>query len=184
MQIKTFTCVVLIVAAASLAACTTTKPVAAKPVATDTQGPGAARSDAQAESSTEASQYLATVDHTLALARKGEYGRLERGSEEKLKAARDRIADLLEGHASASELRPDDLIALQNAEAAIKSIIDNQDKDRMVCAREAGLGTRITRTECLTVGEREARGRGAMEVTEKVQREGCIPTVDNPCGGG
>ena len=140
------------------------------------------RADAQAESIADTEQYLASIDQALELASKGEYGRLKRGSEEKLQAARDRIAVLLKGHASARELRPDDRIAVFNAQEVIKSIIQNQDKDRMVCRREAPTGSRIPTTECLTVGEREDRGRAASEGTAKVLREVCVPGEANPCG--
>lgn len=137
---------------------------------------------AQAESVTDANQYLANLDQTLGMARHGDYGRLKRGSEVKLQAVREHIANLLKDHASTSELRPDDRIALANAQEEIKSIINNQEKDRMVCRSEAPTGTRFPTTECMTVGEREGRARAAGEGLEKFRRGECIPNETNTCG--
>lgn len=173
MQIKTSTGVILIAIAVSLAAYGASGPATAQDAAVAPQ----------AEVTTEAGEYLASIDHALDLARKGEYGRISRGSHEELKAARDRIAGLLEGHASKDELQPDARLAVQHAEDAIQAIIQSQDKNRMVCRREAGTGSRLPRNECLTVAQREARARAAMESTESVQRMNCVATVDHPCGG-
>ena len=139
------------------------------------------RANAQVESIADAKQYLASIDQALALASKGEYGRLKRGSEKNLQAARDRIADLLKGHASARELQPDDRIAVYNAQEVIYSILRSQDKSRMVCRREAPTGSRIPTTECLTVAEREERGRAASESTGNVLREVCVPGETSSC---
>ena len=139
------------------------------------------RANAQTGNIADAEQYLASIDHTLELASKGEYGKLKRGSEKRLRAARDLIAGLLEGHASARELPQADRIAIFNAQETIKSIIDSQDKDRMVCSRTTTIGSILPATECMTVGERERRGRDLREGTDKIQRNACVPNEFTPC---
>jgi len=139
------------------------------------------RADAQAEQISDASAFVAEIDQSLRLARKGGYGPLKPGSERKLQAARDTIANLLKGHSSASELRPDERITLYNAQEEITSILRNKDKDRKVCTKEAAVGSRLQTNVCMTVGEREARARADSESAKTMMRESCIPTVDNPC---
>jgi hypothetical protein len=139
------------------------------------------RADAQAEQITNAQAFVDEIDRSLALARKGGYGPLKKGSEKTLKADRDVIADLLKGHATASELKPDDRIAVYNAQEEITSILNNKDKNRMVCRKEAPIGTRIQTNICMTVAEREARAAAAKENTGDVQRERCAPG-ETACG--
>lgn len=136
----------------------------------------------QAERMTDTAEYLATIDHKVALARSGEYGVLRRGSDKTLQAARDRIAGLLAGHASGHELPLEDRLAIYSAQEEIDSIIRSDDKNRMVCRQVATIGTRFATKECRTVGEREERARAGMEATDNLQRVRCFPTVDNPCG--
>lgn len=154
-------------------------------------GPAAASGDPQpvedanahAERITDAKKYLADIDQALALAYSGEYGRLKRGSEKQLQTARDRIADLLAGHTSARELPPEDRIAIYDAQQEINSILNNQDKNRVICRREARTGSRLaTINECMTIAEREARANLMREGVDKIQRNFCIPGEGQPCG--
>ena len=139
-----------------------------------------------AERITDAKQYLADIDNDLALAKNGEYGRLKRGSGDQLQAARDRIADLLEGHATANALSPENRIAIFDAHTLISSILNNQDKNRVVCRKIAKTGSRLTiASECLTIAEREARAQAMRENTDAIQRMDCVPGPPgqgNPCG--
>jgi hypothetical protein len=141
----------------------------------------AERADAQAAEITDADAFIDEIDTAIGLARSGEYGQLGRSQLSRLDRARNQIAKLLDGHASALELRPDDRIALYNAQEYITSTLRNDDKDRMICKREVRTGTRVPKTECLTVAEREARAETARDNTDKHQRDVCYPGVGNPC---
>lgn len=149
----------------------------------------AAPADQQAVSGDQTSQrdsevqaYLAKLDHTLGLAATGQYGTLKLGAGKELRSARDRIANVLGSRTTFADLPVDDRLAIQNAEDAITAILQNKDKERMVCTREAKTGTRFATTECMTVAQREARAGSAAEATGKVQREVCIPSKEgNPC---
>ncbi len=139
-------------------------------------------SDSLVQSETEAQAYLARIDRLLAMASAGTYGALRRGAAKDLQAARDGIASVLESRATLDGLREEDRLAIQNAEDTISAILRNDDKARMVCKRATKTGTRFSTTECMTVAQREARAISAAQATGQVQRENCIPTVDNPCG--
>jgi hypothetical protein len=139
------------------------------------------RADEHAESITESEKFIDEIDDALDMARDGGYGRLKRGMMAKLDAARDNIARLLEGHANALELGPEERIALYNDQELITATLNNDQKDRVICKREVRVGSRLPTTECMTVAEREARAKLARENTEGTQRNVCVPGVGNDC---
>jgi hypothetical protein len=141
----------------------------------------AARAEAQARRITDAEAFLIEVDDALEMAREGVYGRLKRGSMDRLERARDEIVALLSGHANALELGPDQRIALYNAQELISSTLNRDDKGRKVCTREPTLGSRLAKTECLSVAEREARARSARENTDELFRSLCHEGPGNAC---
>ena len=52
---------------------------------------------------------------------------------------------------------------------------------RMVCTRETEAGTRIAKTSCLSVGEREEMARTAQRGTQSMQNNVCTPGPGNAC---
>ncbi|MGQ0799059.1 MAG: hypothetical protein ACT4NL_02970 [Pseudomarimonas sp.] len=140
------------------------------------------RANARAAGITDAEAFVQEIDQTLELARAGDYGRLKRGDISRMNRARDVIAELLEGHGSALELPPEERIDLYNAQETLTAAIRNDDKNRKVCKLEAVTGSRLAKTECMTVAEREERALRAREETEEQIRTICIPGVEgNPC---
>lgn len=140
--------------------------------------------DAHAEQIKDAAKYLADIDQAFAMAASGDYGRLQRGWQERAQAARDRIAALLEGHASAVELSPAKRAELHAAQYEINSLLNHEDKGRMVCKKVFQTGSRLNKsTECLTVAEREMRAQAVRQNVDNVQRERCIAGEGQPCGG-
>lgn len=137
-----------------------------------------------AERIKDAKQYLADIDQALAMAASGEYGRLQRGWQERVQAARDRIANLLEGHVSATELPPSERSEIYAAQYEINSILNHEDKGRLVCRKVLQTGSRLSKaTECLTVAERERRAQAVRQNVDKIQRTECIAGEGQPCGG-
>lgn len=122
-----------------------------------------------------ADKLLAEIDAAVELAREGGYGRLKRGDSAKLEKARDRINALLAGHPDPAALPDEARLEVYNAQQLIVDILGKDDQDRVVCKREATLGSRVAGTECLTVGQREARARQSRENTGFAQREHCVP---------
>lgn len=139
------------------------------------------RADARAERIHDAPAFLREVEAAVEMARDGDYGRLKRGGLARVERARDVIVGLLDGRASAMELEPDDRIALFNAQEAITAELNNDDKGRKVCKREPVLGSRLPKTECLTVGERERRAEAAQEGTEELFRSVCGSAESDLC---
>jgi hypothetical protein len=141
-----------------------------------------ARADAQVEKmSVDLAKYIGEIDRAIALAKAGGYGRLERGSEARLAESRQVIGDLLKDVRDPRELPPDQRIALFNAHQTIESILNKQDKDRVVCTRERKTGSRVGVTECLTVAEREERAKISQSMTRDQQRTSCAPG-ETACG--
>lgn len=140
--------------------------------------------NALAERIKDAKQYLADIDQALSMAASGDYGRLQRGWQERVQAARDRIANLLEGHASARELPPSERSEIYAAQNEINSILNHEDKGRLVCRKVMQTGSRLSKaTECLTVAEREMRAQAVRQNVDKIQRTECIAGEGQPCGG-
>lgn len=142
-----------------------------------------ARADAQVEKiSADLAKYIAEIDRALAMAKEGGYGKLQRGSEARLAEARQTIGDLLDDVRDPRDLAPDQRIALFNAHQTIESVINKQDKGRVVCTRERKTGSRVGITECLTVAEREERAKISQALTRDHQRMTCSPGETSSCG--
>lgn len=131
----------------------------------------------------DAKQYLADIDLAFATAASGDYGKLQRGWQERALAARDRIAALLEGHASALELSPGERSELHAAQLEINTLLNHEDKGRLVCKKVFQTGSRLNKaTECLTIAEREMRAQAVRQNVDKIQQEKCIMGEGQPCG--
>jgi exonuclease VII small subunit len=155
--------------------------LAGNPPASD-ERPVAERADAQAERiSSDTPKYLAELDASIAMANKGQYGKLSRGSGERLAAARQTIGNLLQGDIDPRSLPPEDRLALFNAHQEIESIIKKNDKSRIVCTREQQIGSRVATTSCMTVGEREEIAQRAARGTDSMQRNVCTPGPGMAC---
>jgi hypothetical protein len=141
-----------------------------------------ARADAQVDKiSGDLAKYIGEIDRAIAMAKQGGYGKLPRGSEARLAAARKEIGDLLQGVSDPRDLQPDKRIALFNATQVIQTTLNQQDKSRVVCTRESKTGSRVGVTECLTVAEREERARiTALQVKDQ-QRMTCSTGETSAC---
>jgi hypothetical protein len=143
----------------------------------------AQRADAQVDKiSSNLANYIGEIDRAIAMAKAGGYGKLERGSEARLTAARKEIGDLLRNVSDPHELTPDKRIALFNAHQVIETVINKQDKNRVVCTRESKTGSRVGVTECLTVAEREERAKISAMSTRDQQRMTCSTGETSSCG--
>jgi hypothetical protein len=141
-----------------------------------------AKADAQVERiASDTSKYLDELDAAIELAKKGTYGKLPKGAGNKLEDSREFIGKLLAGDRDPRTLDRDQRLALFNAHETIRSIINNDDKSRVVCKREQHLGSRVATTECLTIGEREALASHSARQAADVQRSTCSPGETSIC---
>jgi hypothetical protein len=125
--------------------------------------------------------FLDEVENAVYLAGEGGYGSLRRGDMQRLKEARDVIVRHLDGKRDARALPPEERLAVFNAQEAITAIIRNDDKNRLVCRKLTSTGSRVPKTECLTVAERERMARNSQNLTSDVLRMDCVPGEGNPC---
>jgi hypothetical protein len=141
-----------------------------------------AKADTYARSITDAAAFVEEVNETLANARQGLYGSIKADDVDRLDQAQDTITNLLDGEESAAKLAPEERIELFNAQEVITSILRNDEKNRKVCLNIKTTGSRITKRECLTVAQREARAKAARDAAESAQRLDCVPGEGNRCG--
>lgn len=137
---------------------------------------------AEAEAApTRAGEILDEADLSLQLARRGEYGPINRRDLRELEAAHADLHRLLEGHDAPEELENDDRIALFNAQHKITAIVGSDDKNRKICKRVAVTGSRVAAMECLTVAERESRARASRTMVGDAQRGFCLSGEASRC---
>jgi hypothetical protein len=141
-----------------------------------------ARANARAESGFNVERFIEETNTAVDLAAQGGYGPLRRGQMDRLEDSRNTIVRLLDGRSSAVELGPEARLELYNAQETITAILRNEDKDRVVCTKGSVTGTRLAKTECMTVAERELRARIARESADRFQRVDCIPGEASRCG--
>lgn len=137
----------------------------------------AAEADAAAAKIADVDDYLRGMGDAVDLAKKGEYGKLDRKSRKTLEQSWARVQDLLDGHDSPMELPIDERIDLLNAQERIVGILERHPRDTLICRKKKSTGTRIPATECLTIAQREARARHAREAMDRLAKP-------NPCVSG
>jgi hypothetical protein len=143
------------------------------------------QADAQLDRiATDTGKYLHELDRSIELAKQGVYGKLPKGASSRLDEARDFIGGLLKGDIDPRTLPHDQRLALYNAHSTIASIINRDDKSRVVCKREQHLGSRVATTECLTIEEREEMAMRSSRDTADLIRTACVPGENNPCTKG
>jgi hypothetical protein len=125
--------------------------------------------------------YLRSFDEKLTLAHAGEYGRLSKPRLAQLQRSRDRLAKLLEGYSSSEDLSESQRVAVFNEREQFAKTLRERDKDRIVCKRAATTGTRLAKTECMTVAQREERAAAARREALDRQRGVCSVGEGNLC---
>lgn len=135
------------------------------------------------QSQADAQAFVREVNDTIDLAKQGAYGSIKEEDVTRLNQAQQTIVSLLKNRTSSMELSPDHRIEVYNAQEEITAILRNDEKGRIVCQKIKTIGTRVTKRECLTVAEREARGRAARDTTRKMMHESCVKTDHLTAGG-
>ncbi len=110
----------------------------------------------------------------LELARSGQYGWMTRRQLQIANAALETIEELTAGKSEIHELSSDDRRELEEARGRIDQILRAENKNRIVCQRAVQTGSRVTRTVCMTVGQREERARNARRQARQLQGSLCV----------
>lgn len=134
-----------------------------------------ARADARVHEILDVEAYLAEVDRAMRMARMGDYGPIKKADLQRALDAQAQIQNLLGGRAAASELKTEERVQLLNAQELITAVLRSDEKSRKVCRLVATTGTRVGKSECLTVAQREKRAIQASRDMREIQRLNCRP---------
>ena len=92
----------------------------------------------------------------------GRYVRFDKGELAKLRAAQDKVFELLDGVSELNELNPAQQAELFNALETVKAVLAANEADRQLCWREQRVGSHRIETVCATVAERQQIREGAQ----------------------
>jgi hypothetical protein len=115
-------------------------------------------------------QIVGNADVALELARSGQYGPLSTRNIKLANAAHEKILEITAGKASLDELSADERASLAQARERLDQALRVKNRNRIVCIKQAKLGTRVAREECLSIAQREQRARTGRSETERYQR--------------
>lgn len=114
---------------------------------------------------------------------KGRYAKLSPKQRQELFHQQERVGQLLDANVqNTTELPESDQVALFNALESIEAIVNNAEKERMICERHKPVGTNRPRTVCRTAAQRAAERDASQErVIERTQT--CFKGSTDPNGG-
>ena len=83
---------------------------------------------------------------------------------------------------SVQTMKEDTKIKLFNDQEVINSILTKRDKDRVICTKQAPIGSHIPVTSCHTYGQEEDARRGTRDQLDKWKQAPCIgaPSPGSP----
>ena len=88
------------------------------------------------------------------------------------------ISALFDQTGSVEKMTQDQKIALFNAQETVNSILTQRDKDRVICKKEAPIGSHIPITSCHTYGQEVEARQGTRDQLDTWKRAQCVG--DNP----
>lgn len=142
----------------------------------------AERADAKVQPAPD--EVLTEVSIAVAMGLRGEYGSLSQSEKRRLRLSHDRIVRELQGAEDIGALPREARIVIYNAQQNIESILNANDTDRMVCTHRLVTGTRLKKTECLSIADREARTRASVRTVDSMMRVLCDPSQGSRCALG
>jgi hypothetical protein len=101
----------------------------------------------------------------------------EKATVEKKLDEMDKLFDA--GGGSVATMKEDQKIALFNAQESVNSILTLRDKDRVICKKEAPIGSHIPVTSCHTYGQEIEAHAGSKKMMDDWGR----PLCAGVCGG-
>ena len=105
----------------------------------------------------------------------GKYARLRSDTKSKIRERQDRVAELLQGASSLSDLRPDRQVEVVNALEDINTLITDNRADHQTCWRERRTGSTMVSMVCATQAERDRLAEDARAF--KSDPGVCIPSA-------
>lgn len=96
----------------------------------------------------------------------------------------DRMSALLKKSGSVAEMKDQDRVQLFNLQEHINGTLTHNDNERLLCKREAAVGSHITTTTCRTYGEIQREKLALKDYTERNLHNNPGSRVENcPFGG-
>jgi hypothetical protein len=83
------------------------------------------------------------------------------------------------GGGAVATMKEDQKIALFNAQETVNSILTLRDRDRVICKKEAPIGSHIPVTTCHTYGQEVEAREGSKKIMDEWSRDPCRGV----CGG-
>ncbi len=96
------------------------------------------------------------------------YSELSAENRSKVEAALSRMATVLNSHPDVDTLREEDKVVLFNDQETVNTLLSKASSDsRLICRREAVIGSLRTTTQCKTVAERRRDNEDAQELMRR-----------------
>jgi hypothetical protein len=111
----------------------------------------------------------------------GKYSRFKPEAMVRLTRAQETVFRLLDGNQSVDHLDMNQKVELFNALEEVKSVLNDNERDRLICKRERKVGTTIRETRCATVAQREELEVGKALQGPRACSEGF--GAGSACGG-
>lgn len=89
----------------------------------------------------------------------GRYPRLSARERGTVEARLDEMGRLFEARGSVEQMSGDEKLKMLNAQEEVNGILAKRDNERLICTREAPIGSNLPVKTCRTAGEIEARRR-------------------------
>jgi|GEM_PF-3773108 len=133
---------------------------------------------------TDLDAYLSEREDIMSLVRMGDFGRIQRRDMRELNSAWSQLQGILLRTDSIAALSPNDKLKVYNAQQTFDAIIGKQRDSGLVCNRAAPTGSRINKTRCISVAEREVQREANKNAFQNLQGPTCIPGAGGAGGGG
>lgn len=108
----------------------------------------------------------------------GVYAEVAPQDQDSVRVALARMAKLLEGHDSISELSEEQKVALLNDQEQVNAILTGNKKDQLQCQRRDLPGTRLKQSVCETKGDAVTRRDQSRQEVRELQKK-AQPTYGN-----
>ena len=90
---------------------------------------------------------------------------------------------LFAAHDTVAAMSPQDKIALFNAQETVNSILQQRDRDRVICTKQVPIGSHIPITTCHTYAQEQDANQVTHNNLESWSRPQCGDGAGGTCGG-
>lgn len=105
----------------------------------------------------------------------GKYGRISRKDMKLVEQSQATLRELLTGVTDIDQLTHEQRIELFNAQESVKSVLQENERDRVICRKESTVGTHRKVTRCYTVEEAEVMRRRTEEAMGMMTQSYALP---------